>query len=77
MEKRIKLGVKKLETLKSIEEQKKQLDKQFQILNQNEGLVLSFIYEDNNVDPSKIKALKLEEDELVIEFKEEEVKKKK
>ncbi len=58
MEKRVKLSPKKLEVLENIQAQKKQLNNQFQALNEKEGLLISLVMEDEGIE--KAESVKLD-----------------
>lgn len=69
MEKRVKLGKNKLTALEDIQKQKKELNDKFSTLTNSEQLILSFILEDNEIDPTNVEALKIEDNELVFTLK--------
>lgn len=72
MEKKIKLRPKQLAAINEIQQQKQQLSKMFQDLNEKESLLISFVFESADEVVEKASEIKLEGEFIV--FKEVEVK---
>lgn len=75
MSKKIKLTVKQLEILTSIQKQKEEVAKSLSTLNQYEGLVLSLVMEQSKIteQPSSVK---IEGEFLVFDFEDSSTKQK-
>jgi len=68
MEQKVKLSPKKLEAITAIQNQKAQLNQAMQQLNEKEGLIVSMVIEDSNIQNAK--SVKIEGDTLVFEIAE-------
>lgn len=75
--KTINLRKKQAEALTSIQQQRAQLNTQFNQLNERESLILGLILEENNIDPTTIQDIKLQEETLIYELTPKKPEKKK